>query len=402
MDEQTEIYVIKRGANQQKASEQKIKQLAHSFMDRAVNLSLLIGSGASTPAIPLMSATFDSIKQKIVENDSNMSEQLDRYIESICKRNNLGTPEKFSNIELLMSWLQSRIEGSTDECEIDNKIFTELKSGFVSSVTECDYESKETLSVLECYQRVIQGFGKTREALSSREPAMIDIVNLFTTNYDLFNEMALEQSRFSYTDGFTNGLLNQFSISEFHRRPIDLDDRFRDRLLPIRPFFRLYKLHGSINWTQKGLPQGEISRIDYHNAENYDVMIAPMSSKYALTQNEPYSDLFREFVNTLAQPNTVLFATGFSFGDEHIANLIKEALARPDFTLIAFIGNPAYCDKGDGLKKFFDSVQSPNAYFVFPQSKEPFYFETFANVVSREIETQSDETAEMEIENGSD
>ena len=131
-------------------------------------------------------------------------------------------------------------------------------------------------------------------------------------------------------------------------------------------------------------------------------MIAPMSSKYALTQNEPYSDLFREFVNILAQPNTVLFTTGFSFGDEHIANLIKEALARPDFTLIAFIGNPTDRDKRDGLKKFFDSVQSPNAYFVYPQSKKPFYFETFANVVSREIEAQNDETTEAEVENGSD
>ena len=95
-------------------------------------------------------------------------------------------------------------------------------------------------------------------------------------------------------------------------------------------------------------------------------MIAPMSSKYALTQNDPYSDLFREFVNIIAQQNTVLFTTGFSFGDEHIASLIKEALARPDFTLIAFIGNPEERSKDDGLRSFLDSTRSPNAYFVYP------------------------------------
>ena len=161
-----------------------------------------------------------------------------------------------------MSWLQSRIEGGTEENEVDKNIFQLIKNGFISSVSECDYESAEALSVLESYQRVIQGFGKTRETLSSREQASIDIVNLFTTNYDLFNEMALEQSRYSYADGFTNGLINRFSVSEFHRRPIDLDDRFRDRLLPIRPFFRLYKLHGSVNWALGSASQGDITRID--------------------------------------------------------------------------------------------------------------------------------------------
>lgn len=92
-----------------------------------------------------------------------MSKVLDRYIESICSRHDLGTPEEFANIELLMSWLQSRIEGSTEEDEVDKSIFQMIKDGFVSSVSECDYASEEAKSVLKSYQRVMQGFGKTRD-----------------------------------------------------------------------------------------------------------------------------------------------------------------------------------------------------------------------------------------------
>lgn len=400
VDNQETNYVIKRGPETIDADGEQIRQFVSSFLDRAVSLSLLIGSGASTPAIPLMGATFKSVKEKIKQRDASMSETLDQYIESICARYNLGAAEEFADIELLMSWLHSRIEGSTDENEVDNSIFQMLKTGFVSSVSECDYESEETLSVLGNYQRVIQGFGETRETLSGRERAAIDIVNLFTTNYDLFNELALEQSRYSYTDGFTNGLVNRFSVSEFHRRPIDLDDRFRDRLLPIGPFFRLYKLHGSVNWSLENASQDEVTRIDYrnvkdHSAEDHNVMIAPMSSKHALTQNEPYSDLFREFVNVIAQPNSVLFTTGFSFGDDHITSLIQEALSRPDFTLISFISNPENRSKENGLGKFFSSTQSPNAYFIFPQNGGPFYFKDFANIVSREIVAQNNEVIDL-------
>lgn len=402
MDSQDANYIIKCGPERKDVDETQLRQFASSFLNRAVNLSLLIGSGASTPAIPLMGATFESIKKKISQSDTGMETTLNQYIESICARYDLGAAEEFKNIEFLMSWLQSRIDGATDENESDREIFQTLKTGFVSSVSGCDYESEEALFVLENYQRVIQGFGKTRRTLSGKEQSSIDIINLFTTNYDLFNEMALEKSRYLYTDGFTNGLINRFSVNEFHRRPIDLDDRFRDRLLPIGPFFRLYKLHGSVNWSLEGALHEGVVRIDYRSPNKREVMIAPMSSKYALTQNEPYSDLFREFVNVIAQPNTVLFTAGFSFGDDHIASLIKEALSRPDFTLVAFISNPENLDEKNGLKRFFDSAQSPNAYFVFPQQKGPFRFDAFANIVAQEIGMQNNETVNSEADDDSD
>ena len=63
-------------------------------------------------------------------------------------------------------------------------------------------------------------------------------------------------------------------------------------------------------------------------------MIYPTSSKKEYTLNFPYSELFRKFADRLQQPEAVLFVVGYSFYDEHINDIIYQALANPSFTLI--------------------------------------------------------------------
>ena len=129
---------------------------------------------------------------------------------------------------------------------------------------------------------------------------------------------------------------------------------------------------------QEIIPFASVSR--QRKEEFTRMLISPMSSKYALTQNAPYSDLFREFVNCLAQPNSVLFTSGFSYGDSHISNLIEDALGRTDFTLYAFVSNP-FTSENAALLDFYKKVSNaPNAYFIYPdcQDSSPLKFEDFA------------------------
>jgi len=63
-------------------------------------------------------------------------------------------------------------------------------------------------------------------------------------------------------------------------------------------------------------------------------MIYPTSYKKGYTLDFPYSELFRQFSSTITQPQSVLFCIGYSFCDEHINDIIKQALAIPSFTLI--------------------------------------------------------------------
>jgi hypothetical protein len=52
------------------------------------------------------------------------------------------------------------------------------------------------------------------------------------------------------------------------------------------------------------------------------------------TLASPYSDLFREFQKKIMQEKTVLVVIGYSFSDEHINNLIYQALTIPTFRLV--------------------------------------------------------------------
>lgn len=102
----------------------------------------------------------------------------------------------------------------------------------------------------------------------------------------------------------------------------------------------------------------------------------------------PYSDLFREFVNCMAVPNSILFVSGFGFGDSHISNLIESALDRTDFTLYVFNENPI--QNKNGLHDFYFKVKSsPNAYFISPVDGGPLTFGDFAYFMQPNIDADS-------------
>lgn len=84
----------------------------------------------------------------------------------------------------------------------------------------------------------------------------------------------------------------------------------------------MLKIHGSIDWFQRN---GKIIRAK--NGENANrVMIFPSSNKYMQSYQDPYFELMSRFQSKLKQPNTLLLTVGFSFSDNHIAQMIIQAL----------------------------------------------------------------------------
>ena len=59
-----------------------------------------------------------------------------------------------------------------------------------------------------------------------------------------------------------------------------------------------------------------------------------MLVKKTFTLDLPYSELFRQFSQAITKPQSVLFCLGYSFYDEHINDIIYQALSIPSFTLI--------------------------------------------------------------------
>lgn len=396
---QEEKFIIRRGGAEDVKTKEQIRDFVQLILQRSVNISTLIGSGASLDAIPLMKTTLEEYcKNKKGTDKGRRLEVIKREISRDGKDEN--------DIELIFTRIEQKISGGTTEKEENKKLKKDLMKTFIRSIYNGYSEEKRKKHdfVLGNYVRVIHGLGRSRQILARQQRTTFDIVNLFTTNYDFFHEEALEQSRYAYTDGFSNGLDNIFSDREFHRRPIDLDDRFRDHLQPINPYFRLVKLHGSINWEKIEKNDKEfvhrvsvdfeksIQALDDSNESDTlsRVLIAPTKSKFALTQDMPYSDLFREFVNCLAVPNSILFVSGFGFGDSHISNLIESALDRTDFTLYVFAEDPLNSD--GGVAGFYKKVKSsPNAYFISPSDRgsDPLKFSDFAYFMQPSIDTDS-------------
>jgi hypothetical protein len=138
-------------------------------------------------------------------------------------------------------------------------------------------------------------------------------VELFTTNYDLLAEQALEDVRVPYFDGFVGAREAFFDV-----RAIEED------ALPAR-WARLWKLHGSINWCRSD--NGGVVRRD--TAEGIDRrLIHPSHLKYDESRRMPYLALFDRLRTFLRYSNAVLITCGYSFRDEHLNEVFREGLER--------------------------------------------------------------------------
>ena len=145
-------------------------------------------------------------------------------------------------------------------------------------------------------------------------------IEIFTPNYDLLVEEALERSKTPYFDGFS-GAHEPF----FDPSTISNDD------LPAR-WVRLWKLHGSLGWVMKNVT--ELVRKGDRSASE---LIYPDHLKYDQIQKQPYTALFDRLKRFLSTPDTLLVTCGFSYFDSHISAVIDEALAaNPSASVFAF------------------------------------------------------------------
>lgn len=133
-------------------------------------------------------------------------------------------------------------------------------------------------------------------------------IEVFTTNYDLLIEQALEEAGVPYFDGFPGAMRPRFDL-----RAIEED------AIPTR-WARLWKLHGSINWLQA---QNTVLRVPMDGNRG---VIHPSHLKYMESRRMPYlamTDRLRAFTKL---PTSVLVFCGYSFGDQHINDILAQSL----------------------------------------------------------------------------
>lgn len=174
-----------------------------------------------------------------------------------------------------------------------------------------------------------------------------DRLGLFTTNYDRVIEVGAELAGLHLLDRFVGTVAPIFRSSR-----MDLDLHYNPPGIRGEPRFvegvaRFTKLHGSLDWVNAGdlirrfgLPFGATDIEPYLDAPGLSggsansLMIYPNASKDRETAEYPYVELFRDLAAAVARPNTVTVTYGYSFGDEHINRVLRDALTIPSAHLV--------------------------------------------------------------------
>lgn len=142
---------------------------------------------------------------------------------------------------------------------------------------------------------------------------------IFTPNYDLLFEQALEQHSLPHFDGFVGSREPWFDLASIEHDTI-----------PPR-WTRLWKLHGSINWekNEEIVNGNKITRVVRvtREAAAGKVMIFPSHLKYDQSRRMPYLamlDRLRAFFHGKDAPRLVV--CGYSFLDDHLNEVLLDGL----------------------------------------------------------------------------
>ncbi|MBN8190242.1 SIR2 family protein [Salipiger thiooxidans] len=237
--------------------------------------------------------------------------------------------------------------------------------------------------------------------------------HLFTLNYDTLFEQALELLGVQYFDGFTGRAAARFDPSVYGLDIYYPGEVAEGRVRRFDKFLHFYKLHGSIHWFEHGLEM----RARHPDLAPYrayagmtaaqkatalvplvqnarSVGILPTANKFVQTLTMPYAHLFRSFQVRLGHPQTFLLVLGYGFGDDHVTQIIENALMNPSLVMLVVEPNPnsqvisrirRYKDLG---KRAFVLCPTEAAFDLQPYSHATF--DDFARTVMPDVQWLED------------
>lgn len=300
------------------------------------------------------------------------------------------------NIE---KWLTVLAADTSDEAYkevIEASLYKAYCDGVILKNQYLSFTSDEKL--LNTKSAYAEFFGICNELMNKRNSQLLSKqINLFTTNIDLLVEETLSKSGIELNDGFRGTIKPVYNESNFQISLSKASMQFHKQSEV--PMFNLIKVHGAVNWieqdgvivsdplllwdieqalkkiekdlfvnmknadnTEKTFDEVKIEADDialmlpddaykdFFEAYNKIEMINPTKEKFKTSVlNYHFYELMRIYSNALERENSILFVMGFSFADEHIAQITKRAAdTNPTLQVIVF----AYSDEDEeGYKK---------------------------------------------------
>jgi hypothetical protein len=253
--------------------------------------------------------------------------------------------------------------------EIDTKLNAFIKAvlaserNFFEKLRNSDVDAVHAFNLLKSFILSFASRATSRERL-----------NIFTTNYDRFIELACDETGVLLLDRFKGKLRPVFRNTrlelDFHYNPPGI----RGEPRYVEGVSRLTKLHGSIDWKFE-LDRIVRSLIPFGASEDHpeipekatdQAVIYPNSAKDIETAFYPYAELFRDFSSSVCQPNSALVTYGYGFGDSHINRVIEDMLKIPSTHVVIIAWDMEYNDAdshpsfGAARKRILDFLSDKN------------------------------------------
>lgn len=144
---------------------------------------------------------------------------------------------------------------------------------------------------------------------------------IFTTNYDLLIEKAMEFNHIPYFDGFVGSYEPFFWPESIEKNVNQTDLTFN--------WVRLWKIHGSLNWEyrkESSTESAKIIRVGKIDEPENELVVYPSKEKYNLSRKQPFVAYFDRLKNYLLQGEILFIFSGYSFSDQHINEIIFNGL----------------------------------------------------------------------------
>jgi hypothetical protein len=297
---------------------QVVENLRNHFASHEKRIVFIFGAGTSCavngaepgqpykPLIPAVAGLTKVCKEEVVKDNDAYAKAWTALEEELIEEKGEAAKD---NIEAILSKIRMKFDamsGKDKLLNLERAHFQDIEKIITKTIALNVQPDETKIPVDSPHRYFARWVSKTQRQCP---------IEIFTTNYDILIEKALEQERVSVFDGFV-GSHKPFFLAE---------SLIRSDYAPAKNWTRLWKVHGSVNWELQ-TEDGE-KRIVRDKPVKTGEMILPSHYKYDESRKQPYVALLQRLSAVLDNDDTLLVTIGYSFNDEHINNIIFDSAA---------------------------------------------------------------------------
>lgn len=326
-----------------------------SAIFQSEHLSLLVGAGLTSAVSFVADVKAQGMSRLDLEDD--LAEQIKNKANEAAEKMERGEANIEDDIRIALELINGLYLLDDKRAEPLKKELDAKLLKFIEAILDAEQQFDDKLDKDDT--KAIEAFNLLKSFILSftSRAASRERLNIFTTNYDRFIELAADATGVLLLDRFKGKIQPVFRNTrlelDYHYNPPGI----RGEPRYVEGVARITKLHGSIDWKFQNkkiirslLPFGAKSdHPEIPQEVSEKVVIYPNSSKDIETAFYPYAELFRDFSSAICQPNSVIITYGYGFGDSHINRVIEDMLTIPSTHLVIIAWDMNYAKEGESI-----------------------------------------------------